>query len=365
MYQKNKPAILLLSDGTIFHGNAVGKIGETIGEICFNTGMTGYFEILTDPSYFGQLILFTHTHIGNYGVQKSEFESAKIRAAGFICPSFSNVFSRENSTSLQSNLETENCVGIDGLDTRALVRHIRKAGAMNAIISSECFDLDILKEKLSKAIDMSGCELASQVTTSEPYFLGNPTSNFKVAVLDYGCKQNILNQLVNRGCYLKVFPAKSTFEEIMEFNPTGVFLSNGPGDPAAMPYTIPVIQQFLTINKPIFGICLGHQLLCIANGIDTYKMKYGHRGINHPIQNLVSGKCEITSQNHGFSVIKEQITTDSLVSVTHINLNDHTVEGIQVKNKNAFSVQYHPESNPGPHDSRYLFDQFVNNMQLN
>lgn len=360
------PAILMLQDGTIFKGNALGKIGTTTGEICFNTGMTGYQEIYTDPSYFGQIIINTTAHIGNYGVKlETEEESDSIKIKGMICNAYANHYYSRNSadSSLQDYLEKAGLVGICDIDTRQIVRHIRNAGVMNCIISSEISNTDDLKKQLDACPSMDGLELSSLVSTHEPFFMGDPSSKYKLAVIDYGCKRNILRNFVQRDCYVKVFNAKSSLVEMLAFNPDGFFISNGPGDPGAMDYAVDTIKQILETAKPLFGICLGHQLLSRAVGIDTYKMHNGHRGLNHPVKNLLSGKSEITSQNHGFAVNPEQAYANSNIEVTHVNLNDNTIEGIRLKNKPAFSVQYHPEAAPGPHDSVYLFDQFVDLMK--
>lgn len=360
------PAILLLEDGTIFHGKSLGKIGTTTGEICFNTGMTGYQEIFTDPSYFGQILVATNAHIGNYGIKNNESESENIKIAGLICKNYTNDFSRQLADeSIQEYFEREGLTGISDVDTRAIVRHIRQRGAMNAIISSEILDEKELKEKLEKVPSMHGLELASKVSTKESYFFGDPHAQYKVAVLDFGVKRNILKCFSDRGCYLKVFPAQTSYEEIKQWNPDGYFLSNGPGDPAPMDYAVATAKAILNEDKPLFGICLGHQILALAVGIPTYKMHNGHRGINHPVKNLITGTCEITSQNHGFGVSPEAIYENAhLVEITHKNLNDETIEGISVKNKKAFSVQYHPEASPGPHDARYLFDDFIKLMKV-
>lgn len=353
-------AILLLEDGLLFEGKALGKIGTTAGELCFNTGMTGYQEIYTDPSYFGQIVINTVSHIGNYGTIDMDNESKSVKIKGMVCNTFSEGFSREKAdNSLQNYLEAANLVGISDIDTRALVSHIRSKGAMNAIISSEIQDLQELQQTLSKVPSMEGLELASQVTTQEPYFVGNPDAKFKIAVLDLGIKQNILNNFSLRDCYCQVFPAQTPFSEIEKWNPDGYFISNGPGDPKPMDYATQTVQQVLEIDKPIFGICLGHQILAQAVGVTTYKMHHGHRGINHPVKNIKTGRLEITSQNHGFGADKKSIEQNPQIEVTHINLNDKTIEGIQIKGKKAFSVQYHPEASPGPHDSHYLFDDFV------
>jgi carbamoyl-phosphate synthase small subunit len=358
---QSQPAILLLEDGTVFRGNALGKIGTSGGEICFNTGMTGYQEIYTDPSYYGQVVVNTTSHIGNYGVMNgSEEESASVKIAGMVCNEFSPIHSRKTSDdSLQNYFEKANIVGISGVDTRQIVRHIREAGVMNCIISSEILDVEELKKELAKVPPMEGLELSSEVCTQEEYFLGNPEAEKKVAVLDLGVKKSILSNLTDRGCYLKVFPAKTTFEEMEKWNPDGYFISNGPGDPAVMPYAIETVEKIVENDNPTFGICLGHQILAQASGLSTFKMKNGHRGLNHPVKNLITGLSEITSQNHGFAVKMEELEAAKNVELTHINLNDKSVEGLRRTDKPAFSVQHHPEASPGPHDSRYLFDNFV------
>ncbi|WP_158858315.1 glutamine-hydrolyzing carbamoyl-phosphate synthase small subunit [Lunatibacter salilacus] len=359
-----KKATLLLADGTVFHGTLVGKDGTNGGEICFNTGMTGYQEIYTDPSYTGQIIVNTTPHIGNYGVIDEDSESSHPLIAGIVVNDFSDVYSRMDSTqSLQSYLEEHGVTGIADIDTRMLVRHIRSKGAMNAIISSTIDTIEELQSELDKVPDMNGLELSSQVSTKESYYFGDENAPIKVACVDYGIKRNILRCLSERGIYCKVFPAKTSLSEMEAWNPDAYFLSNGPGDPAVMDYAVDTIKEILNLNKPLFGICLGHQLLARACNVSTYKMHHGHRGLNHPIKNLISGKSEITSQNHGFSVTKEDIEKSEEVDITHIHLNDGTVAGIKLKNKPAFSVQYHPESSPGPHDSRYLFDQFIQLIQ--
>jgi len=358
---QSQPAILLLEDGTVFRGNALGKIGTSGGEICFNTGMTGYQEIYTDPSYFGQVIVNTTSHIGNYGVvNELEEESASVKIAGMVCNEFSPIHSRKTADeSLQEYFEKAGIVGISGIDTRQVVRHIREKGVMNCIISSEILDIEALKAELAKVPPMEGLELSSQVCTQEPYFLGEEGAEKKVAVLDLGVKKSILSNLTDRGCYLKVFPAKTSFAEMEAWAPDGYFISNGPGDPAVMPYAVATVKEIVENEKPTFGICLGHQILAQASGLSTYKMKNGHRGLNHPVKNLITGLSEITSQNHGFAVRMEELEANPSVELTHINLNDKTVEGLRRVDKPAFSVQHHPEASPGPHDSRYLFDSFV------
>jgi carbamoyl-phosphate synthase small subunit len=355
-----KSAILLLKDGTTFYGHAFGKTGTTTGEICFNTGMTGYQEVFTDPSYYGQVLIMNNVHVGNYGVKAVDVESDGVKVKGVIGRNLEDKYSRFLAEeSLQQYFEQQGVVAIDDVDTRALVEHVRVQGAMNCIISSEITDLEILKAELDKVPSMDGLELASVVSTKEAYFAGDPESKIRVAVLDYGIKKNILNCLVERGAYVKVHNAKTSFEELQEFEPNGYFISNGPGDPAPMDYAVTTIKQILALDKPLFGICLGHQLLALANDIPTFKMHHGHRGLNHPVKNVISGKSEITTQNHGFGVNPEAVRASATVEITHLNLNDDSIEGIRMKNKPAFSVQYHPEATPGPHDSRYLFDEFI------
>ncbi len=359
-YQSKQKAILLLEDGKVFEGKAAGKIGTTTGEICFNTGMTGYQEIFTDPSYFGQIVIMNNVHVGNYGVEESEVESDSIKISGMICKKFSDGFSRKRANqSLQDYFEKDNIVSISDVDTRSIVRYVRDKGAMNCIISSEITDIDELKALLAKVPSMDGLELSSKVATKTAYEFGEKTAKHKVAVLDFGVKKNILRSLAERDCYLKVFPLNTTLKELTDFNADGYMLSNGPGDPSVMKNEISLIKQLVETGKPIFGICLGHQLLAQSQGISTYKMHAGHRGINHPVKNLITGKCEITSQNHGFTVNADDIANNTAIEITHVNLNDKTIEGIRLKNKPVFSVQYHPEACPGPLDSRYLFDDFI------
>lgn len=357
-------AILMLEDGSVYSGLSVGKRGTMGGEICFNTGMTGYQEIYTDPSYYGQIVINTNAHIGNYGVIEQENESDSVKIAGVIIKNFSPIHSRKSADqTLQQYLENAGIVGISDIDTRKLVNHIRKTGSMNAIITSETDDLAEIMEMLKAVPDMNGLELSSIVSTKEPYFVGDEESDLRVAVLDIGIKKSILENLASRGCYCKVYPAKTGYEQMIEFEPHGFFISNGPGDPAAMDYAVDTVKQILSYKHPLFGICLGHQLLARANGIGTYKMHHGHRGLNHPVKNLITGKGEITSQNHGFAVNIEQVENHINVELTHVHLNDGSVAGIKLKNGKAFSVQYHPEASPGPHDSLYLFDDFINLMK--
>ena len=359
-----QPAILLLADGHVFYGQAFGKIGTTTGELCFNTGMTGYQEVFTDPSYTGQILIMNNVHIGNYGVKDADVESDTVKIRGLIGRNLEEQFSRiQAKGSLNDYLIANNIVAIESVDTRALVTHVRTKGAMNCIISSEITDVEKLKKELAKCPDMDGLDLASGVSTTKEYELGDVNASLKVAVLDFGIKKNILNCLVERGVHVRVHPANTSISRLKEFNPNGYFISNGPGDPAALPFAIKTIKGILEENKPLFGICLGHQLLALANDIPTFKMHHGHRGLNHPVKNIITGLCEITTQNHGFGVDTEAVRKHPNVEVTHLNLNDESIEGIRLKNKPAFSVQYHPEATPGPHDSRYLFDDFVKMMK--
>jgi len=339
---------LVLQDGTVFRGTAIGKIGTTTGEICFNTGMTGYQEVFTDPSYFGQILVMTSDHIGNYGVHEEEIESDGIKIAGLVCKKFSHNYSRQN--------------GSDSPDTRQLVRHLRETGAKNAIISSENMDVEALIQQLNAVPSMDGLELASKVSSTEFHTMGDEQAPLRVALLDYGNKLNIARCLVERGCYLGIFPWNATAADVKAWNPDGLMISNGPGDPASMDYAIAAVRELVDGGMPTFGICLGHQLLSLASGLKTYKMHHGHRGLNHPVKNLVTGRSEITSQNHGFAVQYDE-TFSHKVQLTHINLNDDTVEGIARLDVPAFSVQHHPEASPGPHDSWYLFDQFIDLIQ--
>ncbi|MFP9115337.1 glutamine-hydrolyzing carbamoyl-phosphate synthase small subunit [Flavobacterium sp. RHBU_3] len=364
-YKSRNKAILLLADGTIFYGKSVGLEGTVFGEVCFNTGMTGYQEIFTDPSYYGQIMVASNAHIGNYGTNEEEVEADSIMISGLVCKNFSFNHSRVNSTeSLQQYFEKHNLVAISDVDTRALVSYIRDNGAQNAAICTEQdVDIEDLKKRLAAVPDMKGLELSSKVSTKEPYFVGNPDAKYKVSALDLGIKKNILRNLVKRDCYVKVYPFDATYADLKEFNPDGFFLSNGPGDPDPLFSAQEVARNILADNKPVFGICLGHQVLALANGIPTYKMFNGHRGINHPVKNLVTGKGEITSQNHGFAVNREALEQHPDFEITHVHVNDGTVAGMRMKSKNCFSVQYHPEASPGPHDASYLFDQFIENIE--
>jgi carbamoyl-phosphate synthase small subunit len=357
------PATLVLQDGTVYTGISIGKIGTTTGEICFNTGMTGYQEVFTDPSYYGQVLVETNIHIGNYGITKNEIESDTIKIAGLVCKNFNVPYSRKQADqTVQDYFALNNIIGIAEVDTREIVRHVRDKGAMNCIISSEGKSVEQLKAELAAVPPMEGLELSSKVSTPAMYNLGNQDASKRVAVLDLGVKKNILRNLTDRDCYLAVYNGKTSFDEMMKFRPDGFMISNGPGDPATMEYAVNTVKNILKENVPLFGICLGHQILAEANGIETFKMHNGHRGLNHPVKNLLTGKCEITSQNHGFAVRGEDVAKNKDVEVTHVNLNDDTIEGIRMKNRKAFSVQYHPEAAPGPHDSQYLFDDFVKLM---
>ena len=366
-YQKRQIAIILLADGTIFYGKSVeNKQGTAFGEVCFNTGMTGYQEIFTDPSYFGQLMVTTNAHIGNYGTQKDEVESDSIKISGLICKNFSYDYSRDVAdSSLEDFLNANNLFAISDVDTRALVSYIRDHGAMNAVITTDVDNLEQIKHQLAQFPSMNGLELASKVSTKEPYYFGNENATYKVSALDIGIKKNILRNIAKRDVYIKVFPYNATFEDLESFNPDGYFLSNGPGDPEPLVDAQNVAKEIIKRNLPLFGICLGHQVIALANGVSTYKMHNGHRGINHPVKNLKSGKGEITSQNHGFAVNREEAESHPDLEITHLHLNDNTVAGLAMKTKNCFSVQYHPEASPGPHDSSYLFVLFIENLKKN
>ena len=362
--KKLKKAILFLEDGLFFNGKSLGSNGETFGEVCFNTGMTGYQEILTDPSYSNQMIVMSSPHIGNYGTNNNDTESEKVYATGFIIKSESLQPSNWRSEeSLSSFLKKHSIVGIQDIDTRALTIHIRKNGAMRGIISTEDFDLDSLASKIESIPKMEGQDLAIKVARNKKVILSN-TDNpvYKIAAIDFGMKSNIYDIMLDHKAEVEIFPANVSYDEILLSNPDGIFLSNGPGDPAAVTYGIETVKNLLG-KKPIFGICLGHQILALALGANTFKMKFGHRGINQPVKNLITNKVEITSQNHGFAV--DENTLPSNVIVTHKHLNDDTVAGISCNDISAYSVQYHPEASPGPHDSRYVFKEFFNMMKSN
>ena len=364
-YRSKKKAFVLLADGTQFFGKSIGIEGSAFGEICFNTGMTGYQEIFTDPSYFGQLMVTTNTHIGNYGVLNQESQSKTISISGLICKDFSFNYSRPSGDqSLYKYLKRHELVTISDVDTRALVNYIREHGAMNAVISTEVGDEERLLKELLDTPSMVGLDLASKVSTKEAYTVGNPDAEYKVATLDLGIKQNILNHMIERDIFVKVFPYNTSFDELESWNPDGYFISNGPGDPEPLKEAQALAKAIIDKNKPLFGICLGHQIIALANGIPTFKMFNGHRGINHPVKNLLTGKGEITSQNHGFAVDLDVAKAHPEIEVTHVHLNDGTLAGMRMKNNKCFSVQYHPEAGPGPNDATYLFDifkEYINN----
>ena len=364
-YRSKKKAFVLLADGTQFFGKSIGIEGSAFGEICFNTGMTGYQEIFTDPSYFGQLMVTTNTHIGNYGVLNQESQSKTISISGLICKDFSFNYSRPSGDqSLYKYLKRHELVTISDVDTRALVNYIREHGAMNAVISTEVGAEERLLKELLDTPSMVGLDLASKVSTKKAYTVGNPDAEYKVATLDLGIKQNILNHMIERDIFVKVFPYNTSFEELESWNPDGYFISNGPGDPEPLKEAQALAKAIIDKNKPLFGICLGHQIIALANGIPTFKMFNGHRGINHPVKNLLTGKGEITSQNHGFAVDLDVAKAHPEIEVTHVHLNDGTLAGMRMKNNKCFSVQYHPEAGPGPNDATYLFDifkEYINN----
>ncbi|NNF59116.1 MAG: glutamine-hydrolyzing carbamoyl-phosphate synthase small subunit [Rhodothermaceae bacterium] len=351
-------AKLALEDGTVVTGRAVGAPGETAGELCFNTSMSGYQEILTDPSYVGQLMMMTYPHIGNYGAYEAATEANRPMVAGLIVRAFTDQPSNADAEeSLDSYMQRHGLVGITGVDTRRLVRHIRTQGVMNAVISSEDLDDASLIAKAQAHPRMAGLELASRVTTTEAYDFATADGP-RIAVYDFGVKRNILRSFRQHGCTVRVFPASTPLATVLDWEPDGLFFSNGPGDPRAMPEAIEMVKGAICTGLPLFGICLGHQLMALAEGLEVYKMKVGHRGANHPVLNLDTGHVEITTQNHGFAVQEEGIT-DAIATVNHRNLNDQTVEGLQFTRFPGFSVQYHPEACPGPHDSHYLFTQFL------
>ena len=356
--EESKPCKLALADGTVVTGVSVGHRGETGGELCFNTSMSGYQEILTDPSYHGQMMMMTYPHIGNYGAMDADMEADRPMVAGLVVRAFTHRYSNANADeSLQSFMQRHELVGISGVDTRTLVRHIRDKGVMNAVISATDLDNDSLIEKARNWPSMEGLELASRVTTKEAYDYAS-SEGHRIAVVDYGVKRNILRSFRHRGCAVRVFPSGTSLETLLAWSPDGLFFSNGPGDPRAMPDQIELVKAAGKTGLPMFGICLGHQLMALSQGLDVYKMYVGHRGANHPVKNLDMGHVEVTTQNHGFAVSSESLT-DAVARMTHINLNDRTLEGLAYERVNGFSVQYHPEASPGPHDSDYLFDQFI------
>ena len=358
-----KDAILYLEDGTSFYGRSLSTTGETAGEAVFNTSMTGYQEILTDPSYAGQIVIMTYPLIGNYGVNKEDVESAGVHVKGFVVKEFARKHSNYRATqSLTEYLNENNIIAIEGVDTRALTRHLRLAGAMKAIISTEDFDHKVLKAKLDKTPSMEGADWVKAVSTDKKYvWKAQSKKIFKVAAIDCGIKYNIIRILNSLGCEVHVFPSNSVFDEIMAIEPDGLFLSNGPGDPAAVTNVIDLTRKFLG-NVPTFGICLGNQIVGLALGGKTYKLKFGHHGANHPVKDFENQCIGITSQNHGFCVDVNSLDPKE-VEVIHRNLNDQTVEGLRHKKYPLFSIQYHPEAAPGPHDAMYLFKEFISMME--
>jgi len=370
-------AILALSDGTVFEGFSFGARGTATGEVCFNTSMSGYQEVLTDPSYCGHIVTMTYPHQGNYGINDLDIESSRPWVEGFIVREpTAKPSSWRSEESLGAYMERHGIVGICGIDTRALTRIIRDSGAMMALISTEGTPEDLV-EQARKASGLEGKDLASVVTSKERYHwheglwsIADPFNTkihaeeevkFTVAVYDFGIKKNILRLLRDAGCAVTVYPAGTLAKDIIAAKPDGIFLSNGPGDPAAVGYAITAVKELVKSRIPLFGICLGHQILALALGAKTFKLKFGHRGINQPVKDLSTGKVEITSQNHGFAV--DLASLDGVAEVTHVNLNDKTVEGIALTGQPLFSVQYHPEASPGPHDSRYLFKRFTDMME--
>jgi len=362
--RKQQKAILYLEDGLFFKGKNLGALGETSGEVCFNTGMTGYQEILTDPSYAKQMIVMCSPHIGNYGTNSSDIESPNVYATGLIIKSESLSSSNwRSSEPLDKFLKSNKVVGIQDIDTRALTIHIRNNGSMKGIISTKDFDLDSLAKKIKKVPSMEGLDLVKEVSRKEKTILSNVKNpKYKIAAIDYGMKSNIYDILLDNDSEVVIFPASVNAQEILDYNPDGIFLSNGPGDPAAVSYGIETVKKLLGV-KPMFGICLGHQILALALEAKTFKMKFGHRGINQPVKNLNTNKIEITSQNHGFAVSEDSLASN--ITITHTHLNDNTVAGIACEDIQAYSVQYHPEASPGPHDSRYVFDNFFKMMDSN
>lgn len=354
----------MLEDGTRYDGKAIGAIGTTTGEVAFNTGMYGYQEIFTDPSYKGQVLVMATAHIGNYGVHSQENESASTQIAGLVVRNFSEVASRVGDIEpLANRLERDGIVGIADIDTRGLIQHIRDCGAMNALISSDGTDEAQLLAQLKQTPSMEGLELSSSVTRSVAEDAGDPDSAVRIALLDLGNKENITRCLVERGAFVRQFPMGTALAEMCGWRPTGWMISNGPGDPSAMPDTIELIRSIIALGQPVFGICLGHQLIALSQGLRTEKMFQGHRGVNHPVKDLESGKCEITSQNHGFVVSRDSLEGAPHVVVTHEHLNDGTVAGIRLEDHPVFSVQFHPEASAGPHDSRHLFDRFIQHVK--
>jgi carbamoyl-phosphate synthase small subunit len=361
------PALLLLEDGTTFRGEGFGAAGTALGEVVFNTALTGYQEVLTDPSYHRQLVTMTYPHQGNYGVNLEDPESSRVQVAGFVVREVSRTYSNWRATgSLPDALAEAGVVGISEVDTRRLVRHIRAAGAMRAGISTEVLDIDALLELVVASPGMEGADLAGEVSCTQWYEVAAADPRFRVVAYDFGIKRNILRLLVDAGCTVRVVPALLPAEDVLALEPDGVFLSNGPGDPAAVRHGIAAIGELLRAGTPVFGICLGHQLLAKALGAATYKLKFGHRGTNQPVRNLERGSVEVTSHNHGFAVDAATLPADGpfgRVRESHVNLNDGVNEGLACQDVPAFGVQYHPEAAPGPHDAQYLFDRFTDLMQ--
>ena len=364
-HNSRKKGLVILEDGSIFYGKSIGIEGTSYGEVCFNTGMTGYQEVFTDPSYFGQIMVTTNAHIGNYGVFSDDSQSNQVMISGLVCKNFSFNFSRftNNTISLLDYLKLNDVVTIHQVDTRALVRYIRDHGAMNVAITTYPEKVQEIKKKLKSLPQMDGLELASKVSTKEPYYAGNSDATYRIAIVDLGIKQNILNRLISHDVYAKIFPYDVSFHEITSWKPDGFLFSNGPGDPAPLIQTQELARRVIESRLPCFGICLGHQVMALASGATTFKMFNGHRGINHPIMNLKSGRGEITSQNHGFAVQKDSIIENSNLSITHVHLNDETIGGLSYGTDFCFSVQYHPEAGPGPNDADYLFEQFINRIK--
>ncbi len=358
---KGLPCKMALADGTVVTGRSVGHVGETGGELCFNTSMSGYQEIITDPSYYGQLMMMTYPHIGNYGASDEDMEADRPMIAGLIVRSFSHSYSNTMATeSLDEFMKRHELVGLSGVDTRSLVRHIRSSGVMNAVVSSVEMDDAVLVDRAKNWPSMNGLELASMVTTAKAYDYCS-AGEVKIAVFDYGVKFNILRMFEASNCTVRVFPSSTPLADVLAWQPDGIFFSNGPGDPRAMPESVETVRGAIDAGIPLFGICLGHQLMSLAAGMNVYKMRVGHRGANHPVKYLGTGHVEVTTQNHGFAVDADSIPAHE-VALTHINLNDQTVEGVRYKQFTGLSVQYHPEASPGPHDSRYLFAQFLEDV---
>ncbi|CAN5859828.1 glutamine-hydrolyzing carbamoyl-phosphate synthase small subunit [soil metagenome] len=375
-----RPALLVLEDGETFAGEALGAGTDALGEVVFNTGMTGYQEVLTDPSYRGQIVAMTYPHIGNYGVNDEDPESRTAWVNGFVIRNLPAVYSSWRATGgLEDYLKANGIAGITEVDTRRLTRHLRDKGAMRGIISATDLDAAALAERARQSSNISDEDLVATVTSGEPYvWTAEGQTRYKVASFDFGIKHNILRSLAGLGCQVTIYPARTTAAEILRDDPDGIFISNGPGDPENVRYGVEAVEGLLG-QVPVFGICLGHQLLALAAGFDTYKLAFGHHGVNHPVSRLEDGQIEITTQNHNYAVVESAFgydpskgrapaglvgqTPHGRAELTHLNLNDNTVEGFRLLDEPAFSVQYHPEAGPGPHDSRYLFELFLNMME--